>query len=188
MAQSAASAAKLRSYTTGGCRNVLIDASWIDHWADRYSVNADNDVLDRVGPKVRELGHYDRDSFLAVGRWKSRRAISRMASNTDEMIHDLTATALAAPLPIQHLILTLLHGVAVPMASSLLTVWHPEEHTVIDIRAVKSLVEHGEIPNPAPNTYPPYMEYLAVCKTIAQRCDRSLRTVDRALYQANGRT
>ena len=31
------------------------------------------------------------------------------------------------------------------------------------------------------------IEYLDVCKAIAARCGRSLRTVDRALYEANGR-
>jgi hypothetical protein len=73
------------------------------------------------------------------------------------------------------------------MASSLLMVWQPDEHTVIDARAVKSLVAEGEIADPAPNPYPPYMDYLKVCKAISQRCGRSLRTVDRALYTANGR-
>lgn len=166
---------------------VGIDASWIDRWADQYSASFDDDVLHRVGPKVREQGYFDRDSFLAVGRWKSRRATSQMTSNTDEMIHDVTATALAAPLPIQHLVLDILRGVAVPMASALLTVWNPEQHTVIDVRAVNSLVTHGEIPNPAPRKYPPYIRYLTVCKDLARRCNRDLRTVDRALYEANGR-
>jgi hypothetical protein len=166
----------------------VIDASWIDHWADRYPVKSDDEVLNRVGAQVRERGSYDRQDFITVGIWKSQRAKSRMASNTDEMIHDITATALAAPLPIQHLILTLLNGVAVPMASSLLMVWQPDEHTVIDVRAVNSLVKKNEIPDPAPNMYSPYMDYLAVCKAISKRCGGRLRMVDRALFEANGRT
>ncbi len=165
----------------------MIDADWIDHWADSYNSPADDEVLNQVGPRVRERSHYDRDDFLAVGEWKSRRARSRMASNTDEMIRDVTATAFAAPLPIQHRILDLLRGVGVPMASSLLMVWQPDHHTVIDVRAVASLVNNDEIPDPAPYQYPPYMEYLAACKAISKRCGRSLRKVDRALYQANGK-
>ena len=58
-----------------------------------------------------------------------------------------------------------------PMASSLLTVWQPEVHTVIDVRAVNSLVKNQEIPVPG-DKYPPYMEYLTVCKAISQRCCR----------------
>jgi hypothetical protein len=102
-------------------------------------------------------------------------------------VHETRDGSLAAPEPIQHLILGLLNGVQVPMASSLLMVWQPDVHTVIDVRAVKSLVAHGEIPDPAPKSYPRYMDYRKVCRSVAERCERSLRTVDRALYQANGR-
>lgn len=165
----------------------MIDAGWIDYWAARYPKESDEEVLNRVGPRVRERGCYDRKDLLTVGMWKSPRTKPRLESNADEMIHDITSTALAAPLTIQHLILTLLHGVNVPMASSLLMAWQPDEHTVIDVRAVKSLVANGEIADLAPDLYPPYMEYLAVCKAISQRCGRSLRTVDRALYAAKGR-
>lgn len=166
----------------------VIDVSWVDYWADRYPANADDEVLNEVGARVRERGHYDRQDFMTVGVWKSRRAKSRMASNTDAMIQDITATALTAPLTIQHRILTLLKGVEVPMASSLLTVWRPELHTVIDVRAVNSLVKNHELPDPGVNKYPPYMEYLSICKAISHRCGRDLRVVDRALYAANGRT
>lgn len=36
--------------------------------------------------------------------------------------------------------------------------------------------------------YPPYMEYLAVRKGVSERTGRSLRMLDRALYQAKGST
>jgi hypothetical protein len=165
----------------------MIEASWIDYWAARYDIASDDEVLNKVGPRVREDDCYDRADLLAVGRWKTRRVLSKLDSNTDEMIRDLTSTALAAPEPIQHLVLTLLHGVQVPMASSLLMVWQPEKHTVIDVRAVKSLVVNGEIDDPNLSQYPPYMDYLKVCRAIGDRCNRSLRIVDRALYQAKGR-
>ncbi|WP_006247150.1 hypothetical protein [Mycolicibacterium tusciae] len=167
---------------------MTVTADWIDHWAARYDTDADNEVLNEVGPRVRTRGCYDHDDLLTVGRWKTPRVLSRLASNTDEMIHDITATALSAPFPIQHLVLTLLNGVLVPVASSMLMVWKPEDHTVIDVRAVKSLVANKEMPEPSAKSYPPYMDYLSVCRAISERCSRSLRTVDRALYQANGST
>jgi hypothetical protein len=40
--------------------------------------------------------------------------------------------------------------------------------------------------HPAPKSHPRYMDYLKVCRPISPRCGRSLRTVDRALYQTNG--
>jgi hypothetical protein len=149
-------------------------------------------VLKKVGPRVRARGYYDRADLLVVGEWKLRRNYwanhkAELESNSDERIRDITSSALAAPPPIQHEILTRLKGVGIPVASALLMVWNPDKHTVIDVRAVNSLVKNGEIANPAPDTYPPYMDYLAICNEISQRCGRCLRTVDRALYEANGR-
>ncbi|OBK77570.1 hypothetical protein [Mycobacterium sp. 1274761.0] len=164
-----------------------LDADWIDYWAALYDHDSDHQVLNEVGPRVRKRGCYDRSDLLTVGRWKTARVLSRLDSNSDAMIRDITLTAMTAPEPIQHLVLTLLNGVLVPVASSLLMVWQPELHTVIDVRAVNSLVAHGEIADPAPHPYPPYMDYLNACRAISRRCDRSLRTVDRALYKANGR-
>ena len=166
----------------------MISAAWIDHWAGSYPQQADVAVLNVVGPRLRQRGFYDRADLIQVGAWKSTRAKGYLASNTDEMIQDITGTAFTAPISIQHRILTLLKGVKVPMASALLMVWRPELHTVIDVRAAASLVAFGEIDDPAPEPYPPYMDYLLVCKTISQRCDRDLRTLDRALYRANGAT
>lgn len=166
----------------------MINAEWIDYWSSKYKPGKDQRVLDIVGPRVRERGCYDRSDLMEVGQWKSPRAKRRLESNTDDMIRDITAAAFAAPLPIQHRILTLLNGVKVPMASALLTIWHPNEHTVIDVRAVESLVALGEIPDSAPDKYPPYMDYLAVCKAISKRLSCDLRTLDRALYFARGAT
>ncbi|WP_301123016.1 hypothetical protein [Mycolicibacterium fortuitum] len=53
------------------------------------------------------------------------------------------------------------------MASSLLTVWEPEVHTIIDVRAVSSLVKNGETPHPGAAKYPPYVEYLAMRKAVS---------------------
>lgn len=167
----------------------MIDRTWIDDWAKEYDDKYDVKVLDEIGPRVRERGYYDREDLLAVGRWKARgRTQAALNASKDKEIRDITRMALEAELPYQHRILTLLHGVGVPMASALLMVWQPDQHTVIDVRAVNSLVKNGAIDNPAPRLYPPYMDYLDVCKKIRERCGGSLRTVDRALYKADGAT
>jgi hypothetical protein len=168
----------------------MIDAKWIDYWAKRYlddTPDYDTEVLELVGPRVRGRGGYDRHDLLTVGRWKARgRTQSSLKHNTDKAIHDITRMALKAELPYQHRILTLLEGVQVPTASALLMVWDQDWHTVIDVRAVNSLVKNCEIDDPAPRLYPQYTDYLDVCQKISNCCSRSLRTVDRALYKADG--
>lgn len=166
---------------------VAIDADWIGYWSERYDAehpDYDDEVLNKIGPRVLKRGWYDRADLLAVGKWKTARVLPQLESNTDDMIRDITRTALAAPEPIQHLVMTLLNGVGVPVASSLLMVWKPKVHTVIDVRAVNSLIVNRELTDPAPL----YPDYLKACRKVSQRCGRSLRIVDRALYKANGRS
>jgi hypothetical protein len=156
-----------------------IDATWIDHWANHYDESHDA-KLQAIGRRLRERGYYDRQDLLDVGRWKARsRTQSRLGANTDSEIRDITRIALEADRPYQHRILTLLKGVQVPTASALLMVWDQDLHTVIDINAIKALVDHDEIGNKTPS----YLDYLDVCHQISTRCKRSLRTVDRALYE-----
>ncbi|SPM43354.1 hypothetical protein MNAB215_5580 [Mycobacterium numidiamassiliense] len=50
---------------------MAVDANWIDYWAGRYRVDADEKVLNQVGPRVRQRKCYDREDFMAVGEWKS---------------------------------------------------------------------------------------------------------------------
>jgi hypothetical protein len=173
-----------------GEEHAVIDAEWIASWEKKYSPEYD-DVLHAVHKRVRARGYYDRNDLMAVGEWKltgsywpkHRRTMDR---NTDEMIRDITRTAQTAPLSIQHRIMCLLDGVGVPVASALLMTWDDDVHTVIDRRAVKSLEKHGEIAPVPADTLPPYLEYLAVCQRIRQRCGCDLRALDRALYKANG--
>lgn len=92
----------------------MIEANWIDYWANQYDENYDDEVLHQVGPRVRGRRYYDREDLLIVGRWKSRsRTRSRLQSNTDEEIRDITRMALEAPLPYRHR-----EGVQVPTASA----------------------------------------------------------------------
>ncbi len=162
----------------------MIDAAWIDDWAEHYDKDYDTKVLNEIAPQVRERGYYDRQDLLDVGRWKARgRTQSSLKDNTDKEIRDITRMALEAELPYQHRILTLLKGVQRPTASALLMVWDKDRHTVIDVNAIQSLFDHREIKT----LHPSYMDYLKVCQEISRRCDRPLRKVDRALYEY-GRT
>ena len=161
-----------------------VDSEYVVFWSALYDESYD-EVLTRVGPSIRDRGYYDRDDFMAIGRWKAARVTPLLASNTDEMLRDVTSTAFAAPEPIRHRILTLLTGVRAPMASALLTAWCPDLYTVIDVRAVKSLVAEGELEKT--KGLPAYMSYLTACRELAAHCHCDLRTLDRALWQANGR-
>lgn len=168
----------------------MIDAEWITRWEQKYPPGSD-DVLQAVHDSIHARGYYDRDDLMTVAEWKLAgsywpRHRKTLDSNLDDEIRDITRTALTAPLSIQHRIMGLLHGVGVPVASALLMTWDDKVHTVIDRKAVKSLKTHREIAPMPERKMPPYLDYLAVCQRIGQRCGCGLRVLDRALYKANG--
>lgn len=156
-----------------------IDKAFVETWASKYPVAAERELFERVGPSVAERGHYVRDDFVAVGRWKAARATSRMQRNSKADIEDVTRLAFCAHDRFKHLVLALLDGVGVPMASALLTVWAPDRFTVIDFRALETLGAFGELDE----RRPPYPEYLGLCRGIASRTGSDLRSLDRALWQ-----
>lgn len=163
---------------------MTITARFVDHWAGQYPVDADREILEVVGPRVVERGAFDRTDVLIVGRWKSVRSTGYLARNSDDFIEQVTSTALTAPDDIKHLVLTLLDGVGVPMAGAMLTACFPRRFTVIDVRAVATLRAVGLV---APDVWPDYVGYVSTCQSVANRIGRDLRTLDRALYTANGR-
>jgi hypothetical protein len=75
-------------------------------------------------------------------------------------------------------VLTALHGVGIPMASAILTAINPERYTVLDFRALESL----GITN-WPENVAFYVFYLEACRELAAKHGKSLRTLDRALWQ-----
>src|SRR5947209_11782741 len=127
---------------------VTVDSAFVDGWANRYvrfMGSEEPRLLNEVGPRVRQQGYYTREDLAAVGNWKSVRIRSRLASNSDEDIRDITTLAFGAPERLQHSILTLLMGVQVRAASAFLTIWEPTRHTVIDVRSLNALHALGEI-------------------------------------------
>ena len=70
---------------------------------------------------------------------------------------------------------------------AILTATDPDSYTVYDVRAVKSLK------SPCVNLYREdesmgeWLTYLNTCRRIARETNQPLRTVDRALWAANGR-
>jgi hypothetical protein len=71
-----------------------------------------------------------------------------------------------------------LHGVDVPVASSVMAMVSPTTHTVIDYRALEALDYDG--PNRSLSFY---LHYRTYCEKLAAEWDLSLRDLDRALWQ-----
>jgi hypothetical protein len=142
--------------------------------------SADDSARESIGGAARARGYYRRREFLAVCAWKTPRSAPRVALNTEPRVRAVTRQALADPDEATRMeALLSLEGVGVPTASTLLYFAFPALYPILDVRALESL---GVKPR---STYPIgfWLGYLEACRALAIRCDVSLRTLDKALWQ-----
>lgn len=154
------------------------DASQIDVLAKRYGYDHDDEALE-AGAGIA-AGNYDRENLNVIVRWKSARRVALIDDNSDLDITRSLRFATDSRTSERSAIETLerLHGVGIPVASAILTLVHPDKYTIIDFRALESLGV-----NDWPDSVEYYLAYLAACRELALRYSKSLRTLDRALWQ-----
>ena len=109
-------------------------------YAERFGYTGDDHVI--AGARAaRKRGHYTRDEFLAVCRWKSKRPGARPERNTARAVEDATRVALADSSTERERMKALLSldGVGWPTASVLLHLAYPERYPILDWRALHAL-------------------------------------------------
>jgi hypothetical protein len=106
-----------------------------DYWAAQYPKTWDDDAL-AAGKKIRE-GGYSRSSLEKIVEWKSERRLKLIGDNSDS--ENLGCPALGGRLREEprsaFAVLMGLRGVAVPMASAVLTAIDQAKYTLVDWRA-----------------------------------------------------
>jgi hypothetical protein len=104
-------------------------------------------VFDAVGPRWRRQGWLSSLDFFAIIVWKSNRAKTRIrdrllkhGGSLDDAVRDLTS-ALAASPDVRSGLACLIDEwkFRLPMATAVLTVLHPNEATVYDVRVCDEL-------------------------------------------------
>jgi hypothetical protein len=147
--------------------------------AKRYGPEQGDDAAIAAGRRIRS-GGYERSNIEAIFKWKTRgRGISHLLRNSDDEIADALGLALSAKTARAAVAVLLgLRGVAVPVASAILTAVDPERYTVIDFRALQAL--GSESTDRSVNFY---LDYLAECRQLATANRVPLRVLDRALWQ-----
>jgi hypothetical protein len=111
----------------------------VDHYS-RYHDIAE-EWLPQLGLNAHERGHFTRDEFLRVCKWKAPRAQWRYRANDERAVANATHAAISARSDDARLrkLLTGLKGIRVPIASALLAAFDPEKFGVIDVRAWQAL-------------------------------------------------
>lgn len=156
------------------------EKSRIPYWANRYDYPGDAEV-EAVARENKQRGSLARKEFLSLCRWKTPRSQPKCARNTEALIREATAIALSTgheELRVGALLV--LHGVSWPTASVILHFWHNDPYPILDFRALWSL---GLDKKPTYYTFDFWWKYVEFCRGLAEECNVSMRTLDRALWQ-----
>jgi len=144
-------------------------------------------LFESVSPRFRRDGTLNARGFFAIIVWKSNRTKTKIAKGLrhagtmpEELLHRVSAEGDRLR---QVQILTSVKGIGLPMASAILTVCYPDEFTVLDYRAWKTLRQMSVpgLPAGKPTSARAYLQYCEACRQLAKRVGVSLRDLDRAL-------
>lgn len=160
--------------------------------AEAYLQSNDNAAKDErafaAGQRIRG-GDYSFENLKIIYDWKTEAFIylglrerQLLRNRTEEIEDALRLAVLARTERTAVAVLCGLRGVGLPLASAILTAIKPEQYTVFDIRALRSL---GCIRSNGTIDF--YLSYLLFCRGLAQDSKVDLRTLDRALFWNGGR-
>jgi hypothetical protein len=152
----------------------------VSEYAARYAYGDDAKVV-AIGRAARERGHYTRDEFLAVCRWKTSRSAPLVALNSADSIEATTRVALSENSTERERIEALrsLRGVDWATASVFMHLAYPERYPILDKRALQALGARA----PTAYRFRFWKAYVNACVSLAQQCGVDGRTFDQALWQ-----
>lgn len=154
--------------------------SQIDRWADRYSYTGEEAVVEQLTPPIRERGYMHRSEFLDLCEWKSPRTRRLCAANDESTVQEATRVALSSTEEVLKIgILRVLQGVAWPTASVILHFCDRGAYPILDYRALWSL----SVKEPSQYTFGFWWSYTTYVRDLGTRTGKSMRTIDRALWQ-----
>ena len=153
-------------------------------YSERYDKNYQNNPDGIVEMELKEWfksnKYLNKEKFVKLGPWKSKRPKKKYESNSEELIKEITGLALASEneeVKIKSLLI--LNGVSWPVASVILHFAYPDQYTIMDFRAIWSL--GWEQPKSYNFTF--WQKYCDQIKKLSDELALPTRTIDKALWQ-----
>ena len=149
-------------------------------YAARFPSGSEDAAL-AVGTAARNRGHYTRDEFIRVCRWKSERSRAHAARNTAEAVEAATRVALSDASTERERMAALrsLHGVEWATASVLLHLAYPERYPILDQRVLQAF----GVPQPSSYSFRFWEAFVSAWLPLLEESGVDGRTFDQALWQ-----
>jgi hypothetical protein len=150
-------------------------------YAARFPSDNDDAVI-AIGSAARDRGHYLRDEFISVCKWKSERSRSYAAKNTARAVKAATRVALSEASTERDRVKALrsLNGIDRATASVLLHLAYPERYPILDQRALQAF---GVVVPRSSYSYRFWEAYLDAWRPLLAQAGVDGRTFDQALWQ-----
>ena len=166
--------------------NLRFSESEISYWANRYTKRQrekdrvkEQELID-LTPNVLRRGYLTKQELHTIARWKSHRRAALTLENTNDFIKEITEGAFTSPDDwTKLLMLTQLQGIGQPTGSAILHLYDEGDYPILDIHALWSVGMEWT----ARNSYPFWLDYIELCRDIANRNNVSMRELDRALWK-----
>jgi len=171
-----------------------ISREFVEHWAKVYDDNFKWSVELQVEMEIRgwlakqpEPKYLDKEHFVKLGWWKTRRQMKNYVANDETLVEDSTRSAYQVSEKQQKLdILTKrkkLKGVGVPVASTILHFLHPDDLPIFDVYVRSSLKKAGKWNRSVDDASDDaWLEYVDIMRDLSRNLGMILRELDKALW------
>jgi thermostable 8-oxoguanine DNA glycosylase len=170
---------------------LIIDREFVQHWSEKYDTKFEGGYDQSEEKKIRdwlsdqgEPKYLNKEYFVRLGRWKTKRQTSNYKSNEESKIIEVTRSAYQSSDALIKLnILKTLRGVKVAVASTILHYLHPNRFPIFDYHARTTLKIAGLWSrSEKDDSDQAWLEYTAIMQELANRLEVSLRELDKALF------
>lgn len=152
---------------------------YADKYDDRYKGKADEIIENEMKEWLKFNRYLDKEKFVKIGLWKSRRQKKRYESNDDLMIREVTSFCLSTKSDQARIkCLLSLNGVDYPVASVILHFAYPDKYPIIDFRVLWTMGWE----KPKYYTYEFWNDYCEKIREISQKVGLDIRTIDKAFW------
>ncbi len=127
----------------------------------------------------RKNRYLDKEKFVQLGRWKTRRQTKNYLRNSEKFIQATTQKALKTKDEKTKIeTLMQLHGVAWAVASVILHFAFPEQYPILDFRAIWSM----GLRQPKSYSFNFWQQYVTRFRKLRDETNLPARTLDRGLW------
>ncbi|MFA6274515.1 MAG: hypothetical protein WC662_05125 [Candidatus Paceibacterota bacterium] len=143
-------------------------------------------LFKEISNNFKEKHYLTNEEFFAIVIWKSNRSKTKVLKGVE--ISGKTIKRITEKFEEQNREekinnLVKISGIHIPIASAILSVCFSNEFTIADYRVAETInkIKNTEIKNPS-YSIENYLEYLDICKEIAEKWNLSLRDLDKCLW------